>query len=118
MKREFGKLTLSCIEIVKAENNLVKLLIKDLNLGLGEAEVISLAKEWKLKALIDEKQARKIAKNLDLQISGTIGFLIKAEKLGLINSAYNMVQKLNDAGFFVSERLVEQIKDMYKKDEG
>jgi predicted nucleic acid-binding protein len=112
VKKEYGELNLPCLKIQKPERNLVHLLTKDLNLGIGEAEVISLSKESTVNALIDDKQARKIAKNLGLKISGTIGFLLKAEKLGVITEAYPYVEELKKSGFFISDNLLEQIKNM------
>jgi predicted nucleic acid-binding protein len=46
--KEFGTLSLPCISIRKVESNLLKLLITDLNLGKGEADVIALPihKDW------------------------------------------------------------------------
>lgn len=112
VKKEFGALTLPCIVIKKTQSNLIKLLVKDLNLGLGEAEVISLANENKMKAMIDDWKARKIAQDFGLTITGTIGFLLKAHQLGLIKSAHENVQKLLDAGFYVSEKLLDEIRKM------
>ena len=40
---EFGNLSLPCLSIRKIESNLLKLLITDLNLGKGEADVYSLS---------------------------------------------------------------------------
>jgi len=39
--KEFGNLCLPCLSIRKVESNLLKLLITDLNLGKGEADVIA-----------------------------------------------------------------------------
>lgn len=55
-------------------------------------------------------KARKIALSLNLKVSGTIGFLIKSYRLGLINSAFENVNKLKKAGFYISEALLENIK--------
>jgi predicted nucleic acid-binding protein len=39
--KEFGNLSLPCLSIRRVESNLLKLLITDLNLGKGEADVIA-----------------------------------------------------------------------------
>ncbi len=112
--KEFGNLSLSCLSIRKVESNLLKLLITDLNLGKGEADVIALASQTGLKVVIDDSKARKVAENMGLEITGTIGVLMKAEKLGLIGSAHDKVRELREEGFYVSEELLEDISRFKK----
>ena len=112
--KEFGNLSLPCISIRKVESNLLKLLITDLNLGKGEADVIALASQTGLKVVIDDSKARKVAENMGLEITGTIGVLMKAEKLGLIGSAHDKVRELREEGFYVSEELLEGISRFKK----
>jgi predicted nucleic acid-binding protein len=107
--REFGNINLECYSSRKVESTLVNLLIRDLNLGRGEAEVIALAYENKQRALIDDLKARKVAEDLGLSISGTIGVLLKAEKLGIIDSALKKTQELKEMGFHVSNELLIEI---------
>ena len=107
--KEFGNLSLSCLSIRKVESNLLKLLITDLNLGKGEADVITLASQTGLKVIIDDLKARKVAENMGLKLTGTIGVLLKAERLGLIASAQEKVRELREKGFYVSEQLLEDI---------
>jgi len=109
---EFGNISLPCLSIRKVESSLSKLLMIDLNLGRGEAEVISLANESGLKVIIDDSKARRVAENMGLKITGTIGVLIKAEKLGLIESAYNKAKELRGKGFYVSDELLEDISTL------
>jgi predicted nucleic acid-binding protein len=107
--KEFGNISLPCLSIRKVESSLSKLLMIDLNLGRGEAEVISLANKSGLKVIIDDSKARRVAENMGLKITGTIGVLIKAEKLGLMESAYNKAKELRGKGFYVSDELLEDI---------
>jgi predicted nucleic acid-binding protein len=107
--REFGNLSLPCLSTRKVESNLLKLLITDLNLGKGEADVIALAGQTGLKVVIDDSKARKVAEDMGLKLTGTIGVLIKAERLGLIRSAHDKVMGLRDKGFYVSDELLEDI---------
>ena len=70
--REFGNLSLPCLSTRKVESNLLKLLITDLNLGKGEADVIALASQTGLKVVIDDSKARYNGpQNLDSVISYT-----------------------------------------------
>ncbi len=112
VKKEFGEITLPCVIIKETKSHLIQLLGKDLNLGNGEAGVISLAHENNMKALIDDQKARKIALNLEIRVSGTIGFLIKAYQLNLINSAYENAYKLYKMGFYISDQLLDEIRQL------
>lgn len=107
--KEFGNINISCHSVQKVESKLANFLAQDLNLGRGEAEVIALAYETGKKALVDDLKARKVAIDLGLTISGTIGILLKAEKLGLIESAFKKTMELTGKGFYVSEELLAQI---------
>jgi hypothetical protein len=106
---EFGTPAINCYSVRKVESPLVKLLCDNLNLGKGESEVIALSKDTGVRIIIDDLKARKIAETLGLNIAGTIGILLKAEKLGLIESAYAKARELKDKGFYVSDELMEDI---------
>ena len=112
--KEFGNLSLPCISIRNVESNLLKLLITDLNLGKGEADAIALASQTGLKVIIDDSKARRVAENMGLKVTGTIGILIKAERAGLIGSAHDKVRELREKGFYVSEELLEDISKFKK----
>jgi predicted nucleic acid-binding protein len=68
-----------------------------------------LAGQTGLKVVIDDSKARKVAEDMGLKLTGTIGVLIKAERLGLIRSAHDKVMGLRDKGFYVSDELLEDI---------
>jgi len=106
---EFGTPTIDCYSVRKIERSMVKLLVGDSNLGKGEAEAIALAYETGMKMVIDDLKARKVAATLDLSFTGTIGILLKAERLSLIDSAYNKTKELRDKGFHVSDQLLDNI---------
>ena len=114
VNKEFGNLSLPCLLIRKVESNLLKLLIADLNLGKGEADVIALASQTGLRIIIDDSKARKVAENMGLKLIGTIGVLMKAERLGLIGSAQDKVRELREKGFYVSEELLEDVSRLKK----
>lgn len=107
--KEFGKINIDCLSVRKVESRLINILMKELNLGRGESEVIVFAYETNFKALIDDLKARKIAEDLGLSISGIIGVLLKAEKLGLVKSAFKKAQELKDKGFYVSDELLDKM---------
>jgi predicted nucleic acid-binding protein len=109
--KEFGEVKLKCIKVVKIKEPLLNLFEQTLNLGEGESEVITYAFRNKYSALIDDKKARNVAKQIGVKITGTLGFLVKAEKAGLIKSAYNKALELRKSGFYVQDKLLRQIKN-------
>ena len=107
--KEFGNINIDCHSVRKVESKLINILMRDLNLGRGESEVIACAYETRCKALIDDLKARKVADDLGLSFSGSIGVLLKAGKLGLIDSALKKTQELKDKGFYVSNKLLADL---------
>ncbi len=85
-----------------------------MNVGRGEAEVIALAGETGIKTIIDDMKARQIAEKLGVKVTGTIGVLLKAERAGLINNAYDKTRKLKDKGFYVSDELLDKLYKLRK----
>jgi predicted nucleic acid-binding protein len=70
------------------EADLVKLLTVDLH--QGEAEAIALAVETKSDwLLIDEREGREFARRLGLHMTGVLGVLLRAKRMGLIIEQYD-----------------------------
>ncbi|MBI4684959.1 MAG: DUF3368 domain-containing protein [Nitrospirae bacterium] len=112
--KEYGTLNIDCYSSRTVESYLTGLLIRDLNLGRGEAEVISLGNETGLRIIMDDEKGRRAAKTMGLSVTGTIGILLKAQNLGLIQSAYAKAKELRDKGFYVSDALLEEIAEYGK----
>jgi len=106
---EFGTPTIDCYSSKRVESPLVRLLVSDLNLGKGESEVIAWGRETGMRIIIDDLKARKVAETLELNLTGTIGILLKAEKLGFIDSAHDKAKELRDKGFYVSDQLLDDM---------
>ncbi len=86
-------------------NKVLRMLLDD-----GEAEAIVLALETKANLiLLDEAEARRIAKNLGLKVAGTIGIQLKAKKMGLIKSLKKNIEMLRENGFWISNDLVYKV---------
>jgi hypothetical protein len=106
---EFGRPDLPCLTIRPVQSRLTNLFVQELSLGKGESEVIALAVETGIRAIIDDSKARKIAESLGLKVVGTIGILLKAEATGLISSAYQEAIKLKKIGFYLSDELLNKL---------
>ena len=80
------------------------------DLGKGESSVLSFvlrnAGYW---AVMDDREARRCAMSLKCRLIGTLGIILLAKKKGLIQSVRASLGKLQNAGFWLSETLVDEI---------
>lgn len=84
--------------------------ILSLELDAGEASAIALAINTPgCKIILDESKGRSVAKRLGLKVTGTVGIIIKAKEMGLIESGKEILSKLELHGFWLSEQLKAQI---------
>lgn len=75
------------------------------DLDLGECAAIVLAQELKAdQLLIDDLDARKLAKSRGLQLIGTVGILLLAKEDGLIASVKDVMDELIANGMWIAER--------------
>ncbi len=99
----------SWIRVVEIRNNHLKRILQFI-LDEGESEVIALALEANASlVLLDDREARIQAKRLGLQVTGTLGVLLRAKKLGLIKSLREELDKLKETGFRISKSLEKEI---------
>lgn len=71
----------------------------------GEVEVMILAEEESADLVImDDNAAKKTAKFLGQNVTGTLGVLVKAKQRDLINEVSPLVQSLIDDGFYVDDK--------------
>ncbi len=81
---------------------------------LGEASTIALCIEIENSIMIlDDMKARKLAKKLDMKFTGTIGVLIKARELGIIDDCMIVISRLKECGF----RVPPEIEKLLLSDE-
>lgn len=89
------------VETIKGRNDLTFIM------DYGESESVILYKELDADfLLIDDKKARNIAENYNINCVGTIGILIKAKELGIIDSLKPIFTSfLNNKRFYSIELL-------------
>ena len=77
------------------------------NLGAGETAVLSYALAHSgVRAVVDDADARRCARTLDIPFLGTGGLLLLAKRRGLLPSVADALQRLRDAGLWLSDDLV------------
>ncbi|MEO8233206.1 MAG: DUF3368 domain-containing protein [Ignavibacteriota bacterium] len=112
IQNEFGEFLPSWIEI-KVLKDKTRQLILELQIDKGESSAIALALEINHSTLIiDDFKARKIAEQLGLKITGTLGVLLKAKQQGLIKLVLPFVEQLKLNGFRISDELESEIKSL------
>ena len=88
---------------------------QSLGLDAGETEALALAKELKAFAvLLDERQARKVARQHGLPVTGTLAVLEKAASAGLIDLP-SAIQRLRKTNFRSHPRLLKDLLDRISK---
>jgi predicted nucleic acid-binding protein len=83
-------------------------LVSGWDLGAGESQVLALALTFHAaECVLDDRQARRCAKTLDLPTLGTFGLILRARRLGVIDQARPLLERLLELGMYLDPRLVE-----------
>ena len=111
---EFGD-TLPDWVIISKVANLHYQEILELQIDKGEASAIALAIEMEDATIVlDDYKARKVAEKLGLDITGSLGVIVKAKLRGLITSVKPILAKIKQTNF----RLSAAIEDIVIKEAG
>ena len=103
---EFGQ-TLPDWITIKASTNWHYQQILELQVDKGEASAIALAIEFiDCILIVDDYKARRVAANLGIKITGTIGIIIKAKLNGIIPSIKPFFEKIKKTDFRLSEEII------------
>ncbi|MBC5794502.1 MAG: DUF3368 domain-containing protein [Sphaerospermopsis sp.] len=98
----------SWLSIFSVSNTSLVSLLR-LELDQGESEAITLFIEQPAQAiLLDEKNARRVAKRMNLPTLGTVGILIWAKQNGLISNLKEQLDALQTIGKFRLSYLIYQ----------
>lgn len=102
---EFGEPLPDWVEILSVTDKSKQKLL-ELQIGKGESSAIVLAMETPgSTVIIDDNKARKIARQLGLTFTGTIGVIVKAKLRGLIPSIKPLITKIKKTNFRITEEL-------------
>lgn len=83
----------------------------------GESEAIALAMEEgeNVFLVLDDKKARRIAKQLGLRVIGTIGLLLRAKKKGIISEIKPILDALQEVDFRIAQPLYDKALTLAKE---
>jgi predicted nucleic acid-binding protein len=92
-----------------AENKALVIALRQ-TLDNGEAEAIALATELQPEVvLLDDKLARRMARRLGVPVTGTLGVLLRAKRLGLVVELRSLIMRLQSEGdYYIDPGLVEK----------
>jgi hypothetical protein len=91
------------------DSSMLRILTRELD--AGEAEAIALALETRAQwVILDESEARRIAKNLGLKVTGVLGILLRACRQKRLPSIKSEMERLREkAGFYIADHLFEDL---------
>lgn len=71
----------------------------------GEAEAIALAYELSCRVILDDRKARRVALQLGIPVTGTVGLLLRAKHAGSLPALLPLLDALDANQFHVSRAL-------------
>ena len=102
---EFGETLPEWVEIVSVKDKYRQQLL-EIQIDKGESSAIALAMEIPNNtAILDDYKARKIASQLGINFTGTLGIIIKAKLKGIIPSIKPFLEKIKQTNFRLSVEL-------------
>lgn len=100
---EFGEQLPDWIQIITVKDNLRQQLL-EMQIDKGESSAIALESENST-LIIDDFKARRVAEQLKLNFTGTIGVIVKARLKGEIESIIPILSKIKATNFRISNDL-------------
>jgi predicted nucleic acid-binding protein len=102
---EFGEAIPEWINIQSAKPENIRL-FDSYNIGVGE--ITSLALTFGLKGstiILDDYKAKKIAKSFHLDVTGSLGIIVKAKERNIISNIKDVITKIKATNFHLSPSL-------------
>lgn len=97
------------IRKVQVQNSLAVILLLD-ELDPGESEAIVLAQELRAaRLLMDERLGRRKAVQSGLKVTGTLGILVMAKRVGFVPEVKPLLDRLKEMPLYMSNQLYEEI---------
>jgi len=97
------------IKTVEVQDRLAVDLLRD-ELGPGQSEAIVLATELSADyLLLDDLKARRKARHLGLQVSGTLGVILMAKEAGLVKEVKPLLNQLRKTDFRMSPEIYQDM---------
>jgi predicted nucleic acid-binding protein len=76
-------------------------------LDTGEAAVIEIAlREGFTTVLLDDLKARRVAKLMGLNVTGSLGTLVQAKRTGHIGSLRPLIKRMRDSGTWLDDTII------------
>jgi predicted nucleic acid-binding protein len=106
--REFGTELPAWVEIRDVKDLQFQ---STLDIDAGEASAIALAVESTEPSLliIDDNKGRKVARRLNLNVTGSLGVFLKAKRAGIIPAIKPIIEKIQKTNFRQSEAILQEI---------
>lgn len=83
-------------------------MVLEWGLGSGETAVLSQVKQGGGIAVVDDGAARMAAKVMGIKITGTLGLVLRAHRVGRIQSAATVIRALRDAGLRLDDEVIRK----------
>lgn len=106
VEREFGVKPQWLRIVAPADTTLVASL--KMIVDAGEAEAIALAQELGVRVILDDRKVREVAMRLGVQVTGTIGLLLKAKEAELVSAIKPLLNALDANHFHIGPQLVAE----------
>jgi predicted nucleic acid-binding protein len=102
---EFGEALPEWLVVKEAKPENI-LIFQNYNLGAGEITSLALAIELNNIAIIlDDEKAKKIARSYHLNVTGTLGIIIKAKENGIIENVADALTQIKNTNFHLPSSL-------------
>ena len=86
-------------------------------LDRGEAETLVLARETHARlVLLDEKAARRVADQLSMTYTGSLGILLRAKDQNLITAVKPLLDRMRQNGIWIGDSLYQSILTTAKEE--